>query len=78
MFGSFIGAVVVIEVLNKEIVAIVSAIGVISKLSETFLGISVMAFSAGLNELVASLELARSGHTQMAFVSCFGSSMFSK
>lgn len=77
IFGTFVGSIVVIAVLNKEIDAIIITIGVMGELSDSFLGISVLTWSACLGDLVACIGLARSGRAQLAFISCFGTQMFS-
>lgn len=74
---SFVGSVLVIYICASEVVSILETLGVISGLSHSFLGLSVLAWGNSIGDLISNITLARKGYTQMAFAACFGGPMFS-
>lgn len=76
MCGSFVGSMCVISSLAGELVAILSAFGIVGNLSESFLGLSVLAWGNSIGDLIANVALARRGHQRMGFAACFGGPLF--
>jgi solute carrier family 24 (sodium/potassium/calcium exchanger), member 6 len=76
--GSFIGCVCVIYVAVKEVVSIMKTIGVISDLSDSMVGLSILAWGNSIGDLFSNIALARQGYQQMAFAACFGGPMLSE
>lgn len=76
--GSFIGSLSVISTVAKEVVSIMKALGVISGLSDSFVGLSILAYGNSIGDLFSNYSLAKQGYQQMAFASCFGGPMFSE
>lgn len=67
----------VISVVADEVVSVLSTFGVVTKLSNSMLGISVLALGNSIGDLIANITLARRGHAKMGFSACFGGPMFS-
>lgn len=59
-------------------VAILSTLGIISNLSNSFLGLSILAWGNSIGDLISNIALARQGYAKMSFAACFGGPMFSK
>lgn len=78
VFGSFVGSIIVISVVATELVSILSTLGVVSNLSHSMLGLSVLAWGNSIGDLMANVSLARQGYAKMGFAACFGGPMFSK
>jgi solute carrier family 24 (sodium/potassium/calcium exchanger), member 6 len=76
--GSFIGSVTVIYVVAKEVVSVMRTIGVLTGLTDSMVGLSILAWGNSVGDLFSSIALARQGYQQMAFASCFGGPIFSK
>lgn len=78
MFGSFVGSILVISSMAKEVVAVLSTLGVVSNLSNSFLGLSVLAWGNSVGDLISNIALAKKGYYRMGFAACFGGPLFSK
>jgi solute carrier family 24 (sodium/potassium/calcium exchanger), member 6 len=76
--GSFIGSLSIISTVAKEVVSIMKAFGVLSGRSDSFVGLSILAYGNSVGDLFSSYSLAKQGYQQMAFAACFGGPMFSK
>lgn len=68
----------VISCVAAEVVSILSAIGIVSKLSQSMLGLSMLAWGNSIGDLISNVTLARKGYAKMGFAACFGGPMFSK
>lgn len=73
---AFVGSICIISTLANELVAVLKTIGILSNLSPSFLGLSVMAWGNSVGDLIANIALARRGLQHMAFAACFGGPMF--
>lgn len=76
--GSFVGSVCVIYVVAKEVVSVMKTIGVISDMSDSFVGLSILAYGNSIGDLFSNITLARQGYQKMAFAACFGGPMLSR
>lgn len=76
--GSFIGSICVIYSVAKEIVCVMKAIGIISNMSDSMVGLSLLAIGNSVGDLFSNVSLAKQGYQQMAFAACFGGPLFSK
>lgn len=76
--GSFIASVSVIYVVAKEVVSVMKAIGIISDMSDSMVGLSILAWGNSIGDLFSNIALARQGYQQMAFAACFGGPMLSE
>lgn len=78
IFGSFVGSIVFISAFASEVVSVLTTLGVVSNLSNSMLGLSVLAWGNSIGDLMSNIALARQGYTAMGFSACFGGPMFSK
>lgn len=76
--GSFIGSIVIIYTVAQEVVSVLNALGIISDLTDSMLGLSILAWGNSIGDLFSNIALAKQGYQQMAFAACFGGPMFSK
>lgn len=71
-------AVLWIYLLAAEVVGIVTMIGSVSGLSDTILGLTLIAWSNSLGDLVNDVTVARQGRPRMAISACIGGPLFSE
>jgi Ca2+/Na+ antiporter len=76
--GSFVGCICVISMTAKEVVSIMRAFGIISGMSDSMVGLSILAWGNSVGDLFSNIALAKQGYSNMAFSACFGGPMFSK
>lgn len=62
----------------KEVVSIMKVMGIISDLSDSMVGLSILAWGNSVGDLFSNIALAKQGYQQMAFSACFGGPMLSK
>lgn len=67
----------VISTVASEVVAILSTMGIVSDMTNSMLGLSVLAWGNSIGDLISNVALARQGYTKMGFSACFGGPMFS-
>lgn len=78
---SFVGfgfSIIVTNTVVNEIIAVLEAFGVIFNLTDSILGLTILAWGNSLGDIIADLSLARHGYPGMAIAACFGSPMLSK
>ena len=66
-----------IYVMADEIVAILRTMGVVTGISEAFLGMTILAWANSLGDLVANVFMARAGKGEMALSACLGAPVLS-
>lgn len=76
--ASFVGCVLVIFKVANEVVSVLETFGVVSNLTHSMLGLSVLAIGNSIGDLISNVALARQGYQRMAFAACFGGPMLSK
>lgn len=76
VFGSFVGSICVISSMAAELVAVLSTLGIVGNLSDSFLGLSVLSWGNSVGDLIANIALARRGYQRMGFAACFGGPLF--
>lgn len=76
--GSFAGSILVIYNVANEVVSVMTTVGIISDLTDSMVGLSILAWGNSVGDLFASIALAKQGYQQMAFAACFGGPMFSE
>lgn len=76
--GSFAGSILVIYNVAKEVVSVMTAVGIISDMSDSMVGLSILAWGNSIGDAFSNIALARQGYQQMAFAACFGGPMFSE
>ncbi len=78
MYVNFVMAVCWIYALAREAVAVIAMIGTVSQLSNTLLGLTVLAWANSLGDLVNDITIARHGYPRMAISACLGGPVFSE
>ncbi|KAI5296434.1 hypothetical protein KEM52_002702, partial [Ascosphaera acerosa] len=71
----FAVAIAWIATLSQEIVNCLKTVGVVLKISDALLGLTIFAFGNSVGDLIANITVARLGHPVMALAACFGSPM---
>nr|XP_042898109.1 mitochondrial sodium/calcium exchanger protein isoform X2 [Parasteatoda tepidariorum] len=74
MFGfiGFVASVVWVYLLASEIVSLLKTVGVIFKLSDTILGLTVLAWGNSIGDFISNLSVARQGYPRMGISACYG------
>ncbi|KAG5677105.1 hypothetical protein PVAND_006888 [Polypedilum vanderplanki] len=73
--GSFAGSILVIYSVAKEVVSVMTTVAIISDMSDSMVGLSVLAWGNNIGDTFATIALAKQGYQQMAFAACFGGPM---
>ncbi|KAG0237495.1 hypothetical protein BGW42_000705 [Actinomortierella wolfii] len=71
-FAGFLVAITWIFLVANEVVGILQAFGMIFRVSDAILGLTIFAMGNSLGDLVANITVARMGFPRMAFSACFG------
>ncbi|XP_077533776.1 mitochondrial sodium/calcium exchanger protein-like [Haemaphysalis longicornis] len=69
--GFFVG-VAWIYVISMEIVVLLQAVGIVFRISDAILGLTILAWGNGLLDFLANVNIARKGYPKMAISACFG------
>ncbi|XP_037280651.2 mitochondrial sodium/calcium exchanger protein [Rhipicephalus microplus] len=69
--GFFVG-VVWIYVISMEIVVLLQAVGIVFRISDGILGLTILAWGNGLLDFLANVNIARKGYPRMSISACFG------
>lgn len=75
-FMGFITSALWISATATEVVNLLRTFGVIFRLSNTVLGLTLLAWGNSIGDFVSDLTLARQGYPRMAFSACFGGIIF--
>ncbi|XP_073528222.1 mitochondrial sodium/calcium exchanger protein isoform X1 [Phyllobates terribilis] len=75
-FVGFITSALWISAAATEVVNLLRTFGVIFRLSNTVLGLTLLAWGNSIGDFVSDLTLARQGYPRMAFSACFGGIIF--
>uniref|UniRef100_A0A914UTY7 Sodium/calcium exchanger membrane region domain-containing protein n=1 Tax=Plectus sambesii TaxID=2011161 RepID=A0A914UTY7_9BILA len=75
-FAGFLMAVFWIHSLANEVVGVLQMVGVVSGLSHEVLGLTLLAWSNSLGDLVADIAVARRGFPKMGISAAFGGPLF--
>ncbi|CAB3983642.1 Sodium potassium calcium exchanger 6, mitochondrial [Paramuricea clavata] len=71
-FMGFITSVIWIYSTANEIVNLLRVFGVVFKLSNEILGVTLLAWGNSIADFIANLAVAKQGYPQMAIAACFG------
>jgi len=71
-FVGFVASIAWIYALAAEMIHVLQALGALVGLSDTILGLTVLAFANSVGDLVANLAMARAGMPAMAAAACIG------
>ncbi|KAH6932282.1 hypothetical protein HPB50_004342 [Hyalomma asiaticum] len=69
--GFFVG-VVWIYVISMEIVVLLQAVGIVFRISDGILGLTILAWGNGLLDFLSNVNIARKGYPRMSISACFG------
>ncbi|KAM9330807.1 mitochondrial sodium/calcium exchanger protein [Gastrophryne carolinensis] len=75
-FFGFIASALFISAAATEVVNLLHTIGIVFRLSNTVLGLTLLAWGNSIGDFVSDLTLARQGYPRMAFSACFGGIIF--
>ncbi|XP_055926230.1 mitochondrial sodium/calcium exchanger protein-like isoform X2 [Argiope bruennichi] len=70
-FG-FATSVIWVYLIASEIVSLLQTIGVVFKLSDTILGLTVLAWGNSIGDFISNLSVARQGYPRMGISACYG------
>ncbi|KAM9096740.1 mitochondrial sodium/calcium exchanger protein isoform X2 [Sarcophilus harrisii] len=73
--GFFVSALW-INAAATEVVNVLISLGIIFQLSNTILGLTLLAWGNSIGDVVSDLTLARQGYPRMAYSACFGGIIF--
>ncbi|KFM81463.1 Sodium/potassium/calcium exchanger 6, partial [Stegodyphus mimosarum] len=74
VFGylGFIVSVLWVYVIASEIVSLLKTVGIIFKLSDAILGLTVLAWGNSIGDFISNLSVARQGYPRMGISACYG------
>ncbi|NWU19062.1 NCLX protein, partial [Dyaphorophyia castanea] len=75
-FLGFLASAMWINAAATEVVNILRTLGVIFQLSNTVLGLTLLAWGNSIGDTFSDLTMARQGYPRMAFSACFGGIIF--
>ncbi|XP_023589547.1 mitochondrial sodium/calcium exchanger protein [Trichechus manatus latirostris] len=75
-FLGFLTSALWINAAATEVVNILQSLGVVFRLSNTVLGLTLLAWGNSIGDAFLDLTLARQGYPRMAFSACFGGIIF--
>ncbi|XP_070256058.1 mitochondrial sodium/calcium exchanger protein [Myotis yumanensis] len=75
-FLGFLTSALWINVAATEVVNILRSLGVVFRLSNTVLGLTLLAWGNSIGDVFSDFTLARQGYPRMAFSACFGGIIF--
>ncbi|XP_068095761.1 mitochondrial sodium/calcium exchanger protein [Hyperolius riggenbachi] len=75
-FLGFVASALSISAAATEVVNLLRTFGVIFRLSNTVLGLTLLAWGNSIGDFISDLTLARQGYPRMAFSACFGGIIF--
>ncbi|XP_012586269.1 PREDICTED: sodium/potassium/calcium exchanger 6, mitochondrial [Condylura cristata] len=75
-FLGFLTSALWINAAATEVVNILRSLGVVSRLSNTVLGLTLLAWGNSIGDAFSDFTLARQGYPRMAFSACFGGIIF--
>ncbi|KFO90962.1 hypothetical protein N320_04184, partial [Buceros rhinoceros silvestris] len=76
-FLGFLASAMWINAAATELVNILRTLGIIFQLSNTVLGLTLLAWGNSVGDTFSDLTMARQGYPRMAFSACFGGIIFS-
>ncbi|XP_075754329.1 mitochondrial sodium/calcium exchanger protein [Pelodiscus sinensis] len=75
-FLGFIASALWINAVATEVVNVLRTLGVVFQLSNTVLGLTLLAWGNSIGDTFSDLTMARHGYPRMAFSACFGGIIF--
>uniref|UniRef100_A0A3B3TNT0 Solute carrier family 8 member B1 n=1 Tax=Poecilia latipinna TaxID=48699 RepID=A0A3B3TNT0_9TELE len=75
-FLGFVVSAVLISAAASEVVSLLHMLGVVLSLSNTVLGLTLLAWGNSIGDLFSDVTIARQGYPRMAIAACFGGIIF--
>lgn len=75
-FLGFLTSALWINAAATEVVNVLRAVGIVFQLSNTVLGLTLLAWGNSIGDVFSDFTLARQGYARMAFAACFGGIIF--
>ncbi|KAJ3604187.1 hypothetical protein NHX12_028928 [Muraenolepis orangiensis] len=72
----FVVSATVISAVASEVVSLLHMLGVVLRLSNTVLGLTLLAWGNSIGDFFADITIARQGYPRMAISACFGGIIF--
>ena len=69
---AFVMSCVWTYLIANEVVGMLTVLGVVCRVSDAIMGVTLLAWGNGLGDLFCDVALAREGHPRMAAAGCFG------
>ncbi|CAH0482544.1 unnamed protein product [Peronospora belbahrii] len=76
LFLAFVACVCWIYAVANELMALLAAVGYITHVSNSLLGMTVLAWGNSVGDFITDVSVARAGFPQMAIAGCFGGPVF--
>uniref|UniRef100_A0AAV1TM55 Sodium/calcium exchanger membrane region domain-containing protein n=1 Tax=Peronospora matthiolae TaxID=2874970 RepID=A0AAV1TM55_9STRA len=73
---AFVACVCWIYAVANELMALLAAVGYITHISNSLLGLTVLAWGNSVGDLITDVSVARAGFSQMAIAGCFAGPVF--
>jgi len=73
---AFVMSCVWTYLIANEVVGMLTVLGVVCRVSDAIMGVTLLAWGNGLGDLFCDVALAREGHPRMAAAGCFGGPIF--
>uniref|UniRef100_A0A8R1INF2 Na_Ca_ex domain-containing protein n=1 Tax=Caenorhabditis japonica TaxID=281687 RepID=A0A8R1INF2_CAEJA len=65
-----------IYLISSEVVNVVTMLGVVSRISHEVLGLTILAWSNSIGDLIADVSVAKQGYPRMAMAAAIGGQLF--
>ncbi|XP_075677988.1 mitochondrial sodium/calcium exchanger protein-like [Dermatophagoides pteronyssinus] len=72
----FIVSIIFIQTIANEIINILKTFALLFNLSDSILGLTILAWGNSCGDLISNLSMARHGYHSMAIAACFGGPLF--
>ena len=77
-YAGFIMSIAWIYLISSEVVNVVTMLGVVSRVSHEVLGLTILAWSNSIGDLIADVSVAKQGYPVMAMAAAIGGQLFSE
>ena len=64
--------------ISSEVVNVVTMLGVVSRVSHEVLGLTILAWSNSIGDLIADVSVVKQGYPRMAMAAAIGGPLFSE
>ncbi|CAD6190402.1 unnamed protein product [Caenorhabditis auriculariae] len=75
-YAGFLMAIAWIYLISSEVVNVVTMLGVVSKISHEVLGLTILAWSNSIGDLIADVSVVKQGYPRMAMAAAIGGPLF--